>query len=108
MPHAIHVAGTHGIVDGVARAALLDRVGRCQASLGQYSAAEKTHQKALSIRDKILGPEDSDTLTSMNEVALALRRQGKYAEAEEMHREELRLSKEVLGEKHPRTLTSWS
>ncbi|KAJ4403177.1 hypothetical protein N0V91_006754 [Didymella pomorum] len=106
LPHAIYVAGLHGIADEVASAGLLDRVGRCQASLGQYSAAETTHRQALLVGGRVLGPEHPDTLTSMNEVAHALSNQGKYLEAEDMHRETLELRKEVLGEKHPDTLMS--
>ncbi|KAF2628861.1 kinesin light chain 1 [Macroventuria anomochaeta] len=106
LPHAIHVAGTHGIVGKAASASLLDRVGRCQASLGHYSAAEITHQQVLSMIENALGPEHPHTLTSMNNVALALNGQGKYAEAETMHRETLRLSKKVSGDEHPDTLKS--
>ncbi|KAF1929490.1 HET-domain-containing protein, partial [Didymella exigua CBS 183.55] len=84
LPHAIHVAAIHGIVDEAASAGLLDRVGRCQVSLGQYLAAETTHQRALSVRAKVLGLEHQHTLTSMNEVAEALDNQGKYAEAEKI------------------------
>ena len=106
LPHAIYVAGTHGIVNEAASAGLLDRVGRCQASLGQYSAAETTHRQALLVRAQVLEPEHPDTLTSMNNVALALSGQGKYAKAEKMHRKTLELRKDMLGEKHPSTLTS--
>ncbi|KAK7177910.1 hypothetical protein PSPO01_16043 [Paraphaeosphaeria sporulosa] len=106
LPHAIHVAGLHGIVDEAASAGLLDRVGKCQASLGQYSAAETTHRQALLVRANALGRKHPRTLASMNEVAATLSGQGKYAKAEDMHRETLELSKEVLGKKHPETLTS--
>ena len=106
LPHAICVAGMHGTADEAAGVELLDRVGRCQASLGQDSAAETTHRQALLVRAQVLGPEHPDTLTSMNDVAAALSHQGNYVEAEKMHRETLELSKAVLGGKHPDTLTS--
>jgi tetratricopeptide (TPR) repeat protein len=106
LPHAIHVAEMHGLIDEASSAGLLDRVGQCKASFGQYSAAEITHRQALSIRSKVLGPGHPDTLTSMNNIAAALDEQGKYAEAEKMHRKTLELRKEVLGAKHPDTLTS--
>ena len=106
LPHAIYVAGSCTIVGKTASVSLLDRVGRYQARLGQYLAAETTHQQVLSVRKKMLGFEHPDTLTSMNYVARALSRQGKYVEAEEMDRETLRLSKKALGEEHPLTLTS--
>ncbi|KAF2630919.1 kinesin light chain 1 [Macroventuria anomochaeta] len=106
LSHAVHVAGIHGIVGKAASASLLDRVGQCQASLGQYSAAGIMHQQVLSVRKKVLGPEHPDTLTSMSNLALALSNQGKYAEAEEMDSETLRLSKKVSGDEHPHTLAS--
>ncbi|KAJ4331909.1 hypothetical protein N0V87_008802 [Didymella glomerata] len=108
LPHAIHLAGLSGIVDEAARAGLLDRVGRCQESLGQYSAAESTHRQSLSIRAKVLTPEHPTMLTSMSNLAQALSGQGKYAEAEEIHRKTLQLTEKVLGEEHPHTLASMS
>ena len=106
LPHAVHVAGLHNAVDEAASARLLNRVGLCQASLGQHLAAEITHRQCLSIRTKLLGPKHPDTLTSMNEVAVALSCQGDYAGAEKIHREEFELRREVSGEKHPHTLAS--
>jgi tetratricopeptide (TPR) repeat protein len=106
LSHTIHLAGTHGVVGTAASASLLDRVGRCQASLGQYSAAEITHRQVRSIRESVLGLENIDTLISMNEIGQALRSQGKYVEAEKMHRQTLALYKKVLGEEHMYTLTS--
>jgi tetratricopeptide (TPR) repeat protein len=106
LPHAIHVARLNGTLDGTARASLLDRIGRCQASLGQYSAAETTHRQALVLREKGLGEEHNQTLISMNEVGFALGFQGKYREAEFMNRQTLALKEKVLGLEHPDTLTS--
>jgi tetratricopeptide (TPR) repeat protein len=108
LSHAIYVAGLSDIVEETVRASLLDRVGRCQSSLGQYSAAENTHQQALSLREKRLGKKHTQTLVSMNEVGLALNNQGRYKEAEAMNRQTLSLSETVLGREHPDTLTTMS
>src|SRR5205823_1798025 len=81
LSHAIHVAGLDGILDEIAKASLLDRVGRCQASLGQHSVAETTHRQVYSLREKSLGKEHDETLISMNLVGIALHNQGKYTEA---------------------------
>jgi tetratricopeptide (TPR) repeat protein len=72
---------------------------------GRYGVAESLLRRILDTRRTTVGVEDPSTLTSMNNLAEALRYQGKYEEAEEMHRETLRLSK-VSGEEHPETLTS--
>jgi tetratricopeptide (TPR) repeat protein len=96
LSHAIYVAGLSNTVEEISRASLFDRVGRCQASLGQYSAAETTHGQALSLRRKRLGREHPSTLTSMSNLALVLESQGKYEEAEAMNRQTLALKETVL------------
>ncbi|KAF2433917.1 hypothetical protein EJ08DRAFT_668566 [Tothia fuscella] len=116
LPHAIYLTRLDNTLDDAVQASLLDRIRRCQSTLGQYSAAEVTHRQALAFRERGIGQEDSSTLTSMNELAVALSSQGKYAEAESMHRQTLATREKVLGtlatrEKvlgvdHPSTLTS--
>ena len=106
LSHAMHVAGLDGILGETARASLLDRVGLCQSSLGQYSAAETTHRQALSLREKSLGEEHHQTLVSMGEVATALYDQGNYKEAESMEKQTLVLMKKVLGSEHLYTVGS--
>jgi Tetratricopeptide repeat len=84
LPHAIHAATTLDISNEneEVKIILLDKTGRCQQSIGHYKAAEGTHRRSLELREKVLGKEHPDTLTSMNEVAHALSSQGKYAKAE--------------------------
>jgi tetratricopeptide (TPR) repeat protein len=106
LSHAVYVAGLSDTVEETARASLLDRVGRCQATLGQYSAAGTTHRQALSLREKTLGKEHTQTLESMNEVGLALMNHGEYEEAEAMNKQTLALKETVLGREHPETLTT--
>jgi hypothetical protein len=97
LPHAMHVSGLHIGLSETRRASLLDRIGRCQATLGQYVTAEATHRQVLSLRRKNLGDEDASTLASMNDVGSALDDQGKYNEAETMHRQTLALREKALG-----------
>ncbi|KAL2018281.1 hypothetical protein VTK56DRAFT_985 [Thermocarpiscus australiensis] len=61
---------------------------------------------ALQLHKKVLGKEHPDTLTSMNNLALVLRRQRKYKEAKQMHRQALQLREKVLGKEHPDMLSS--
>jgi len=105
LSHAIHVTGLVGTLDETARVSLLYRVGRCQASLGQYSAAEATHRQVLASREKNLGREHPSTLVSMNEVGEALLSQGKYGKAEAMHRQTLATREKGPGKEYPDTLT---
>jgi tetratricopeptide (TPR) repeat protein len=105
LSHANHVAGLESILDDETRESLLHRVGRCQASLGRYSAAEIAHRQVLSIREMRPEIEDELILLSMNEIGVTLESQGKYTEAETMHRQTLAMSEKVLGVEHPFALT---
>jgi hypothetical protein len=60
----------------------------------------------LQAREKALGPEHVDTVTSIDNLGTVLERQGKYEEAEAMHRRALEGYEEVLGLEHVDTLTS--
>jgi tetratricopeptide (TPR) repeat protein len=106
LPHAMYVAGLVDVVDGAMSASLLERLGGCQQSLGQYASAETSHRKASTLREEVLGPEHPDTLTSMSNLALVLDSQGKYEEAEAMNRQTLAQQEKALGPKHPETLLS--
>ncbi len=106
LSHTIHVAGLTNVIDEAARAALLERIGRCQSSLGQYTAAESSHRQSSAIIEKIVGPEHEDTLISMNNLAFILYKQGKQTEAELIYRRILARSEKVLGPEHATTLTS--
>jgi tetratricopeptide (TPR) repeat protein len=108
LPHATYVAGLVEAVDSAKSASLLDRLGRCQKSLGQYASAETSHRKASSLRKEALGPEHPDTLTSMSNLASVLNSQGKYEEAEAINRQTLVRREKVLRPEHPDTLTSMS
>jgi hypothetical protein len=52
----------------------------------------------------VLGSEHPDTLSTANNLAIALKSQGKYGEAETMYRETLAVQQRVLGREHPETL----
>ena len=74
LSHAVHVARLDDALDDTAKASLMGRVGRCQASLGQYSGAETTHRQVLAFREKSLGQKYPSTLTTMNNLAGVLGR----------------------------------
>lgn len=106
LPHAIHVADLRSTLSETKRAKLLDRIGRCQATLGQYAAAEETHRRVLSLRGKNLGNEDASTLTSMSEVGLAVANQGKYEEGERIYKQTLAGYQKLFRNEHLNTLMS--
>ncbi|KAF2202161.1 kinesin light chain [Delitschia confertaspora ATCC 74209] len=106
LPHAMDIVELPEACNSEDSVLLLDRIGRCEQTLGRYEAAEATHRKVLKQREKLLGKKNPHTLTSMNEVALALSYQGRYAEADKMYQETLALEEKMLGEEHSDTLTS--
>jgi Tetratricopeptide repeat len=64
--------------------------------------------RVLEDREKVLGPDHPDTLTSIDNLAKVLQCQGMYEEAEVMNRRALAGRDKVLGEEHPDTLISVS
>jgi tetratricopeptide (TPR) repeat protein len=106
LPHAISIAACEDAIEEAIRACLLERVGRCQESLGQYASAEASHRQELVLRKRTLGREHPVTLTSTSNLAEVLNSQGKYQEAEAMNRQTLARREKVLRYEHPVTLTS--
>ena len=90
------------------RIELLRKVGMCLLSDGRFNEAESHLVEVMEIREKMLGVEHPDTLTSVSNLALVLLYQGKYESAEEMNRRALEGGEKVLGVEHPDTLTSVS
>lgn len=83
----------------------------CQASgyytyysPGKYEAAEKMSLRALDGREKALGMENPDPLSSFSSLASMLQKQGKYKAVEELTRRALDGREKVLEEEHPLTL----
>ena len=72
---------------------------------GLYEAAEHWVRRALEARERVLGPEQLGTLTSMNNLAVLLQRKGDYTGAEPLLRRALEVSERVFGKDHPHTLT---
>jgi Tetratricopeptide repeat len=54
----------------------------------------------------VLGREHPDTLTTLNNLAIALYDQSKYAASELLYRQVLKGREKVLGREHPDTLTT--
>eukprot|EP00808_Paulinella_micropora_P011515 g70249.t1 len=85
---------------------LVDEVGRLIQDLGDVKGAEEFVRRSLEAREKMLGPEHPNTLTSANNLATLLKQQGELAEAELLYRTALQGFEKTLGPEHPDTLTS--
>lgn len=104
LPHALYVANLYGVEGTIASAAILFRVGLCQDSLGQFSATEITLRRVLSVEEKELGLEHSDTLRTLYRLAEVLNNQGMYAEAETIIRKTIEIKEKMLGHEHINTI----
>ncbi|KAL8865632.1 MAG: hypothetical protein Q9198_009229 [Flavoplaca austrocitrina] len=107
-PHAVLVLEYQPIEKSFLQrwTAVLSNAAWYAAEQGRYDEAEQMDRRALDGREKVLGKEHPDTLTSVDNLASVLRYQGKYEEAEPMNRRALDGYEKVLGKEHPSTLTS--
>lgn len=80
----------------VVQARLLATMGMAYTSQGAYQASLSLFQRALELRRATLGPDDLDTVASMDDMGEAYRELGRFDEAESMHREAL-AAKQRLG-----------
>ncbi|RDW92542.1 hypothetical protein BP5796_01936 [Coleophoma crateriformis] len=85
---------------------LVRKVGMCLGREGRFNEAGVLMAEVMEIDKKVLGNENPQTLTSMNDLAYLFFRQGKYDEAEPIYRQTLQLRAKVLGDEHPDTLGS--
>ncbi|RPB00628.1 TPR-like protein [Choiromyces venosus 120613-1] len=72
--------------------------------LSRYEEAESTFRDVQEARSRILGPENSLTMTSLGDLALVLHDLRRYGEAEAMFRRVLKYREKALGPFHPETL----
>jgi serine/threonine protein kinase/tetratricopeptide (TPR) repeat protein len=85
-------------------AEMQNTLGLSLLALAEASLAVEVFEKALETRKANLGPNLSDTLTSMNHLANAYRASGQLVKAVALHEETLEKTKAILGPEHPRTL----
>jgi tetratricopeptide (TPR) repeat protein len=85
----------------VEAARLLNQAGYYLNERGRYADAEHLYQRALAIREKVLGPEHPDVATSLNNLAMLYKNQGRYAKAEPLYQRALAIREKALGPEHP-------
>jgi tetratricopeptide (TPR) repeat protein/transcriptional regulator with XRE-family HTH domain len=62
--------------------------------------AEPLYQRALAIREQVLGPEHLDTAQSLYNLARLYYDEGRYAEGERLYRRALKIREKELGPEH--------
>lgn len=84
--------------EGAAR--LCTELGQHLWQIGDYDGAQPYYEKALQIREELLGKEHLDTAQSLNNLGYLLYSQGKLAEARPLIEEALSIRERLLGEEH--------
>jgi non-specific serine/threonine protein kinase/serine/threonine-protein kinase len=92
--------------DPDAQAGMMQVMGEVYLNLGLFSRAKDLEQQSLEIRRRVLGPENPDTLASMDDLAGALKERGQYIEAAKMFGEEIDIERRVLGLENLQTLNA--
>jgi tetratricopeptide (TPR) repeat protein len=77
-----------------------------QHALAAFAEARPLHERALAIREKVLGAEHPDTASSLNNLADPLLAQGDLAGARRLCERALAIDEKVLGAEHPTVATS--
>ncbi|MDR0491809.1 MAG: tetratricopeptide repeat-containing protein, partial [Oscillospiraceae bacterium] len=108
-PHVIEIArnAARDLADDDAAMIKLGHIcseagtGLCRQ--GEFARALEWHEKAMAIRENVLGKEHPDTLSTYNEIAVVYKDQGRYAKALEWSDSVLSIREDVLGAEHPDT-----
>ena len=72
----------------------------------RYLEAEPIYQRALTIREQVLGPTHSHVATILNNLGLLYSHQGRYVEAKPLFQRALTIREQALGPMHPHVAQS--
>ena len=89
-------------------ASIRTTIGKTYEDLGLYPQAEPHLARALDLRRRVLGEQDTNHLTSMSDMAGLYVKEAKYEPADKLLTKSLEISRRELGEEHPQTLTIMS
>lgn len=92
--------------DPEVQAGMMDAMGEVYQNLGLYSQAQPLLEQAVSIRSRVLGPQNRQTLYSAAALATNLDDAGHLAEAEKSFEQILEAQRRTLGPENPDTLES--
>ena len=106
LDRAAEKVGTRFKDQPLTEAAVRDVIGSTYRGVGDAAKAVLHLERALELRQPLLGPEHPDTLTSMQNLAIAYHGQGKYVAAAALSAQTLEIRKRVLGAEHADTLIS--
>ena len=88
------------------QADLQNEIGVSYESIGLYQEAYAQAESSYELRARTLGPEESDTIDSLKNVAVTLDDEGKYSDAEKLERKVVDIQSRVFGKENDDTLES--
>jgi tetratricopeptide (TPR) repeat protein len=80
--------------------------GYRHSALAAYDEARKLHERALLIRERVLGSEHPHTADSLNSLAMVVQDQGDFTSAQQLCERALAIREKVRGPKHRETAHS--
>src|SRR5215471_18677987 len=86
--------------DRLGEARTLSEQGISLYQEGRLAEAERPFQRALAIREEVLGPEHTDVGVSLISLARLYRAQGRYGDAEPLGKRALVIFEKSLGPEH--------
>ncbi len=90
-----------GANDELPWATLYGHLGTVHNAAGHRDEALSFGQKALEIRERVLGPEHPEVAANLHNIASIHRERDEYALAKELCERALSIQKRALGEEHP-------
>ena len=72
-------------------------------ALGDHATAEKEYREALALCERVLGPDDPETIAACGALALSLERRYHIRAAKPYAERALAGARKVFGRDHPRT-----
>src|SRR5258708_1655084 len=84
----------------------LNNLAELYQSQGAYEQALPLSQRALAIRERVLGPQHPDTAQSLNNLAALYYEQGNYTNALPLLQRALSIYEKLLGSDHPNTINA--
>jgi hypothetical protein len=94
--------------DLLAKAKMFSWIGGVFNEHGEYDAALDLHKQALSIRERKLGKDHTDTATTYSNIGDALNCKGDYEAALVEYRKALAIQEASFGKEHPDTATTYN
>ena len=86
----------------------MNKQGEALFAQGKYTEAQRLHEKALSIRRRLLTDDHPETAKSYNEIGVSLYAEGRYAQAQPLFEKALEINRRLLTDDHSATAESYN